>query len=70
MGIYFSNSDLKKLTSEQFITLGKMADAVGAETISEASDEERNEVTERCKQIKEQAEKDAQRQQELTKSFV
>lgn len=70
MGIFFSNADIKKLSNEQFKTLGIIADACNAETINEASEEERNEVKDRCQYLKEQAEKDLARQQELKNSFV
>lgn len=70
MGIYFRNSDLKKLTSEQFKTLGEIADACNAETIDEASDEARQQVKERCEFIKREAEANAARQEALRASFV
>ena len=50
--------------------LGVIADVCNAETVTEASEEERNELKARCQYIKEQAEKDLARQQELKNSFV
>ena len=70
MGLYFKNSDYKKLTKEQFILLGQLADACGAETIEEVSDEARAEVAERCKFLKEEAIKTAEYQKNLQSSFV
>lgn len=70
MGIFFSNSKIKKLTKEHFQMLGIIADACNAETINEASEEERNEVKDRCQYIKEQAEKEMAAQKALQNSFI
>ena len=70
MGIFFSNSNIKKLSKEQFQALGIIADACNAETINEASDEERNEVKARCAYLKEQAEKEMAAQKALKDSFI
>ena len=70
MGLYFKNSDYKKLTKEQFILLGQLADAAGATTIEEADEEARAEVAERCKFLKEEAIKTAEYQKNLQSSFV
>ena len=70
MGIFFSNADIKKLSNEQFKTLGIIADACNAETITEASEEERNEVKERCHHLKEQAQRELEQQKALKNSFV
>ena len=70
MGIFFSNSNIKKLTKEHFQMLGIIADACNAETITEASEEERNEVKERCHHLKEQAQRELEQQKALKNSFV
>lgn len=70
MGLLFKNSDYKKLTKEQFILLGQLADAAGTTTIEEADEEARAEVAERCKFLKEEAIKTAEYQKNLHASFV
>ena len=70
MALFFSNSNIQKLSKEHFQMLGVIADACNAETVTEASEEERNEVKARCQYLKEQAEKDLARHQELKNSFV
>lgn len=70
MGIFFSNADIKKLSNEQFKTLGIIADACSAETINETSEDERNEVKARCQYLKEQAEKEMAAQKALQNSFI
>ena len=70
MALFFSNSNIQKLSNEQFKTLDIIADACNAETINEASEEERNGVRERCQYIKEQAEKEMAAQKALQNSFI
>ena len=70
MGIFFSNSNIKKLTKEHFQMLGIIADACSAETINETSEDERNEVKARCAYLKEQAEKEIAQQKALQNSFI
>ena len=70
MGIFFSNAQIKKLSNEQFKTLGIIADACNAETVTEASEDDRNEVKARCQFLKEQAEKEMAAQKALQNSFI
>lgn len=70
MGIFFSNSDIKKLSKEHFQTLGIIADACNAQTITETSEDDRNEVKARCQYLKEQAEKEITQQKALQNSFI
>ena len=70
MGIFFSNAQIKKLSNEQFKTLGIIADACNAETVTEASEDDRNEVKARCAYLKEQAEKEMAAQKALQNSFI
>lgn len=70
MGIFFSNAQIKKLSNEQFKTLGIIADACNAETVTETSEDERNEVKARCQYLKEQAEKEMAAQKALQNSFI
>ena len=70
MAIYFRNSDLKKLTSEQLHTLGQLADAAQAETVNEPEAADHSEMADYCKQLAEKAEAEAAAQQTLVSSFI
>lgn len=70
MAIYFSNSDLKKMSSEQFSAIGKIADAVGARTVSEPDEQSSEDIATYCKNYKAKAEAEAQAQQALINSLV
>lgn len=70
MAIYFSNSDLKKLSSEQFSAIGKIADAVGAQTVDEPDEQSHEDISQYCKNYKAKAEAEAQAQQALINSLV
>lgn len=70
MAIYFSNSDLKKMSSEQFSAIGKIADAVGARTVDEADEQSSEDIATYCKNYKAKAEAEAQAQQALLNSLV
>lgn len=69
MAIYFSNSDLKKLSPEQFRTLGQLADAVNASTVNEP-EADHEAMTDYCKQLQEKSEAEAQAQASLVSSFI
>ena len=70
MAIYFSNSDLKKLTSEQLHTLGQLADAVNAPTVNEPEAADHSAMTDYCKQLQEKSAAEAAAQAALVSSFV
>lgn len=69
MAIYFSNSNLKQLTSEQLHTLGQLADAVNASTIDEP-EADRQAMADYCKQLAEKTNAEQQAQQALVSSFI
>ena len=70
MAIYFRNSDLKKLTSEQLHTLGQLADAVNASTVDEPEAADRQAIADYCKQMQEKSAAEAQAQAALVSSFI
>lgn len=70
MALYFSNSNLKKLSAEQLHTLGQLADAVEAQTVNEPEATDNEAMTAYCNQLKEKSEAEAQAQQALISSFV
>ena len=70
MAIYFSNSDLKKLSSEQFSAIGKIADAVGARTVDEPDEQSSEDIAAYCKQYQAKAQAEALAQQALINSLV
>lgn len=70
MAILFRNSDLKKLSAEQFRTLGQLADAAQAETVNDQTDADHEAMTEYCKQLAEKANAEQQAQAALVSSFV
>lgn len=70
MAIYFSNSDLKKLSGEQLNALGKLADAVGAQTLDDPDEQSHEDVAAYLKQYQTKAEAEAQQQQSLINSLI
>lgn len=70
MAILFRNSDLKKLTPEQFRTLGQLADAAQAETVNEPEAADHSAMQDYCNQYQAKAEAEAQAQQALVSSFI
>lgn len=70
MAIYFSNSDLKKMSSEQFSAIAKMADAVGAQTVEEPEMQSSEDIATYLKQYQAKADAEAQAQQALINSLV
>ena len=70
MAIYFSNSNLKKLSAELLHQLGLLADAVQAETVNEPEAADRQAMTDYCKQLQEKSAAEAQAQQALVSSFI
>ena len=70
MAIYFSNSDLKKLNGEQLNVLGKLADAVGAETLNDPNEQTQEEISQYLQHYKAEAEAQAQQQQSLLNSLI
>ena len=70
MAILFKNSDLKKLSPEQFRTLGQLADSVQASTVDEPEAADREAMTQYCKQLAEKAAAEQQAQQALVSSLI
>ena len=70
MAILFRNSDLKKLSGEQLNVLGKLADAVGVETLNDPDEQTQEEISQYLKEAKAKAEAEAQQQQSLVNSLV
>lgn len=70
MAILFRNSDLKKLNGEQLNVLGKLADAVGAETLNDPDEQSQEEISQYLKEAKAKAEAEAQQQQSLINSLI
>lgn len=70
MAILFKNSDLKKLSPEQFRTLGQLADAVNAQTVNDQTEADNEAMTQYCKQLQEKSAAEAQAQQALVSSFI
>lgn len=70
MAIYFSNSNLKKLSAEQLHQLGLLADAVQASTLNEPEAADHSAMQDYCKQYHAKAEAEAQAQQALVSSFI
>ena len=70
MAILFRNSDLKKLNGEQLTVLGKLADAVGAETLNDQEEQSHEEISQYLQHYKAEAEAQAQQQQSLVNSLV
>ena len=69
MAILFRNSDLKKLSGEQLNTLGKLADAVGAETLNDHDEQSQEEISQYLKEAQAKAQAGAQQQQSLINSM-
>ena len=70
MAILFKNSDLKKLSPEQFRTLGQLADAAQASTVDEPDAADNSAMQEYLKQYQAKAAAEAQAQQALVSSFI
>lgn len=70
MAILFRNSDLKKLSGEQLNTLGKLADAVGAQTLNDTEEQSKEEISQYLQAAKAKAEAEAQQQQSLINSLI
>lgn len=70
MAILFRNSDLKKLSPEQFRTLGQLADAVNAQTVDEPEAADHSAMQDYCKQYHAKAEAEQQAQAALISSFI
>lgn len=70
MAIFFSNANLKQLTSEQLHTLGQLADAAQAETVNDQGEADRQAMADYCKQLAEKAAAEQQAQQALVSSFI
>lgn len=70
MAILFRNSDLKKLNGEQLNALGKLADAVGAETLNDPDEQSQEEITQYLKEAQAKAQAEAQQQQSLINSMI
>ena len=70
MAILFSNSNLKKLTTEQLHQLGLLADAVQAETVDEPEAADNAAMQEYLKQYQAKAAAEAQAQQALLSSLI
>ena len=70
MAILFRNSDLKKLNGEQLNALGKLADAVGAETLNDPDAQSQEEISQYLQHYKDEAEAQAQQQQSLINSLI
>ena len=70
MAILFRNSDLKKLSGEQLNTLGKLADAVGAETLNDHDEQSQEEISQYLKEAQAKAQAEAQQQQSLFNSLI
>ncbi|MGN0385073.1 MAG: hypothetical protein ACI4EX_04245, partial [Lachnospiraceae bacterium] len=70
MAIYFSNSNLKKLSPEQFRTLGQLADAVNASTVDEPEAADNAAMQEYLKQYQAKAAAEAAAQQALISSLI
>lgn len=70
MAILFRNSDLKKLSGEQLNVLGKLADAVGAETLNDPDEQSQEEISQYLKEAQAKAQAEAQQQQSLINSMI
>ena len=70
MAILFRNSDLKKLNGEQLNALGKLADAVGAETLNDLDEPSNEDVAAYLQEYQAKAEAEAQQQQSLINSMI
>ena len=70
MAILFRNSDLKKLNGEQLNTLGKLADAVGAQTLDDPDEQSNEDVAAYLQEYQAKAKAEAEAQQSLINSMV
>ena len=70
MGIYFTNSALKKLSGEQFSTLNQLADIAEAENIAEDENNDQEAIKNYIADLTKKEADAATRQQNLVNSFV